>query len=202
MLSFCLEILFQHHLILSNLGLGNSRPINGVGAESNAAQEIPEVAAQRISSAASSIVVKSQPLLVPHETFQGIFVAGVASYTQMRSSQPLIAQLGRSIVTNCQMALHNVCDSWDASPWVMNLFERLSSRPQKVQLSSEREEGTDNLDLDSSMDLIDFSFGNGLDFGSPWSSNPMLSTLFDFPTDIGGYDYQNGPSSILDFMPG
>lgn len=198
MLASCLSILFDHHNILSHLGLSDN---SSSSLALDEAEQESQLAAQRISSLASSIVVKSQPLLVPHEVFQGIFVAGVAAYTQMRSPQPVIAQLGRSILSNGQMVLHNVCDAWDPAPWVMNLFERLSNNPTKPPTSTDGQTKVAPTNMTSGIDLIDFTFGNGLDYGmgSPWSSNPMLSTLFDFPTDVGGFDYQNGP--IMDFMP-
>ena len=198
MLASCLSILFDHHNILSHLGVSDDTTLQ----IPDGAEQVSQLAAQRISTLASSLVVKNQPLLVPHEVFQGIFVAGVAAYAQMRSPQPIIAQLGRSILTNGQMVLHNVCDAWDPSPWVMNLFERLSNRPAKTQAPATGDANMSITGIDSGIDLIDLTFGNGLDYGigSPWSSNPMLSTLFDFPTDVGGFDYQNG--QMVDFMPG
>lgn len=189
LLASCLSILFDHHLILANLGGPLSQP--------SAHDQHSDLAAQRISTLGSSIVVKSQALHVPHETFQGIFLAGVVSYTQMRSANSTIAQLGYSNLNNSKMVLHSVLEAWDPVPWITTLFERLSANLQKKQASDGGvvnqgdmamgpSSGLSWADANSAGDVLS---GQDVDLGicSPWQANPMLNALFDFSNDFSGF---------------
>ena len=197
LLASCLSILYDHHIILANLGSSDFNSMAGVnGNAANTPQRLQEASAQRISALFSSIVVKSQSLLMSHETFQGIFLAGVVSYTQMRSSQPMLSQIGRSTIDNCKMVLHNVYEAWDPSPWVIDLFDKLSTNLPKSPSSAGREARSSNADQLPIADFPDLANGFGFDFGSAWQSNPMLSSLFDFSADVANFDYQiDGPSA-------
>ena len=194
MLASCLSILFDHHLILANLRCSPSQASTGF-ASSNGFDQHSDMAAQRISTLGSSIVVKSQTLLVPHETFQGFFVAGVVSYTQMRSSVPTIAQLGYSNLNNSKMVLHSALESWDPVPWITTLFERLSANLQKKQDSTDGTEGggAGSTQVGAEGGTNDIFGSQEVDYGicSPWQSNPMLNALFDFSEDLAGFDFQS-----------
>jgi hypothetical protein len=191
LLATCLSILYNHHIILISLGSTDPQAVLGT--------DPSESAGQRISTAASSIVIKSQSLMIPHETFQGIFLAGVVSYTQMLKPNSTIAQLGYSNLNNAQMVLHSVLEAWDPVPWITTLFDRLSSNLQKKQQNGiESRDGI--LNGTDSAERHDSAFGSVLDgydidykLGSPWQSNPMLNALFEFPQDFGGFDFQNEP---------
>ena len=182
MLSAILSIVHEHNVILANLG--SQHP-----AESGIMQPDIDLATQRISAAGSSIVVKSQTLQVPHEVFHCIFTAGVACYEQIRSPQPTVAQLGRSTLNNCQMVLQSAINNWDASGWVMDLFEKLSNGLPRAMADVNQQRRDANEAM--GMEWIDFDAVTSMDLGvgSPWQSNPMLSALFDFPTEFGTLDH-------------
>ncbi|KAK1050967.1 hypothetical protein LTR33_014626 [Friedmanniomyces endolithicus] len=135
LLATCLSMVYDHHLMLASIGIASSAiatsngdgDVNPDGSMTTVQQPFAELAAQRVSSQASAIVMKSQSLLVPHETYQAVFLAGVVSYTSMRSSQTMLAQVGRLVVDNCRMVLHNVRDAWDAAPWIIILFDGLTN---------------------------------------------------------------------------
>jgi hypothetical protein len=189
LLATCLSILYNHHIILASLGSSDQLLVSaGSGA--------PESAGQRISIAASSIVVKSQSFMIPHETFQGIFLAGVVSYTQMLKPDSTVARLGYSNLNNAQMALHSALEAWDPVPWVTSLFDRLSSSLHKKQRSATAAQNavvpaTDpSGEWDSGVDSVFHEFDIGYGICSPWQSNPMLNALFEFPQDLGGFDFQ------------
>ena len=189
LLATCLSILYNHHIILASLGSSDQLLVSaGLG--------LPESAGQRISMAASSIVVKSQSSMIPHETFQGIFLAGVVSYTQMLKPDSTVARLGYSNLNNAQMALHSVLEAWDPVPWVTSLFDRLSSSLQKKQRSAVEARDAvvhiaDQSGLyDSGVDSAFHEFDMGYVICSPWQSNPMLNALFEFPQDLSGLDFQ------------
>ncbi|KAK5174817.1 uncharacterized protein LTR77_001900 [Saxophila tyrrhenica] len=174
-----LSMLHDHHLILAHLGSQQN--------DATGSAMVMEQAAQRISTVASSIVVRSQFLNYPHETFQALFLAGVASYTQLRSPQPTVAQLGRSTLSNCMMALRSVYDNWDAASWVMDLFEKLSTATPQAPSANGSSRSNNEV---QGLDWLDFDPNGNLDLGigSPWPSNPMLSALFDFPTEFGNIE--------------
>lgn len=199
LMASCLSVLFDHHLILANLGCSPSQTMTGF-ASNHGFDQHSDMAAQRISTIGSAIVVKSRALHVPHETFQGIFLAGVVSYTQMRSGNATLAQLGYSNLNNAKMVLHNVLEAWDPVPWITTLFERLSANLQKKQATlgdaaMGQAQGfypSDQGDLNDLFTLQDAEDG----ICSPWQANPMLNALFDFSEDFAGFDLQG------DALPG
>lgn len=153
-------------------------------------EEIASSAAQNIAAAACTVVTKSSFLLVPHEMFHGIFLAQAVFYTKLRSSNQLVAQLGRSALNNCQMVLHAICECWDPGPWIMQLFEGLSSRCLERRANS----GDQSSHAGVAVDPPGFSgvMGSTPEAGvfdsllrdDLWKSNPMLSSLFDMPPDL------------------
>ncbi|KAH6884461.1 fungal-specific transcription factor domain-containing protein [Thelonectria olida] len=151
--SWCLSILYDHHVILCMLGhlspdnhsrgmdAATSPPFQGrfgslsrvsPGAlrDGEGCASTIDSAAQRILSLACGIVRRSATLNLPHEAYPGLFLAEVVFYTQMKSSSPSRAQLGQSSMMMCQMAWHNISDAWDSAPWVMRLFDNLISNMQ------------------------------------------------------------------------
>ncbi|TKA70776.1 hypothetical protein B0A55_05467 [Friedmanniomyces simplex] len=191
LLATCLSMLYDHHLMLASLGISGSE-VAAAAADSGMSsdggmmtmqQPFAELAAQRVSTQASAIVMKSQSLLVPHVTYQSVFLAGVVSYTSMRSSQTMLAQVGRLVVDNCRMVLHNVREAWDAAPWIITLFDGLTNSLSALP----RQESSEQTPFVPGRTPI-FNFGSMVDvdegmmgFGMPasWQSNPMLSALFD-----------------------
>jgi len=186
LLATCLSMVYDHHLMLASIGIASSEiatsngdgGINPDGSIATIQQPFAELAAQRVSSQASAIVMKSQSLLVPHETYQAVFLAGVVSYTSMRSSQTMLAQVGRLVVDNCRMVLHNVRDAWDAAPWIITLFDGLTNSLNALP-RQESSAQTPMFGFGSMVDIDESMMG----FGMPasWQSNPMLSALFDTP---------------------
>jgi len=72
--------------------------------------------------------------LMPHEIFQGYFIAGIVLYRQIRQQQTLLAQLRRSALDNCQMILNDARESCDAAQWMMCIFDfLLSSTPELAE---------------------------------------------------------------------
>jgi hypothetical protein len=192
-LATCLSMIYDHHMMLANLGTtpADTGATSTVDLSRNSdnntgfAEAWPtfsaELAAQRISTSASSIVTRSQAFAIPHETYQAVFMAGVVSYVSMRSTQTTLSQLGRVILDNCRMILHHVRDAWDAAPWTMALFDGLTSSLGKpidhhadggITMPAVRTPTYGFIgDIDEAL--------SGYGFGGSWQSNPMLSALFD-----------------------
>lgn len=185
--SSCLSILYNHHLILSHLNrttdVSPRGDATGTGISRKASDEISHTAAQRISTLACKIVTKSDVLLMPHELFHGIFLAEVVFYTQMKSPQSMIAQLGRSSLANCQMVLHESRESWDPSPWIMQLFDNLS-RGAAEGVHDEIDLLPGAADITGAVPNVLDATGltSGYDL---WQSNSMLATLFEMPLESG-----------------
>ncbi|OQO01063.1 hypothetical protein B0A48_13306 [Cryoendolithus antarcticus] len=191
LLATCLSMMYDHHLMLASLGVSGSEVAAG-GSHTNGVQlPFAELAAQRVSTQASAIIMKNQSLMVPHETYQPVFVAGVVSYMSMRSSQTTQSQLGRFVVDNCRMVLHSVRDAWDAAPWIITLFDGLTisvnaSRAQEHGEAHTMDMGRTPGDLSAFMGDLDEST---MGFGMPasWQSNPMFSALFDVSQPMDGF---------------
>ncbi|KAK4574445.1 hypothetical protein LTR86_001286 [Recurvomyces mirabilis] len=186
----CLSMLYDHHMMLACLGRSGSEVaasrLNGsdVGEGGPIAAAWPfstDLAAQRISTHASSIITKSQALRIPHETYQAVFLAGIVSYVSMRNPNIAAAQLGRVILDNCNMVLHTVREAWDASPWVTALFDGLMaglSNDPGLQHVGHGGVYVTGQNPAFSFDDIGASL-SGYGMGVSWQSNPMLSALFD-----------------------
>ncbi|KAF2096104.1 hypothetical protein NA57DRAFT_78876 [Rhizodiscina lignyota] len=196
--SSSLSIQYNHHLILAHLGrvdlnsnIGTSETGSVV---SKSDQHIPEIAAQRISSLACTIITKANPLIMPHETFQGIFLAQVVFYTQMKSPQTLMAQLGRTALVSCQMAWADIREAWDPAPWIMKLFDNLvSNLNQESSLDSEVDITMNSfhaLEHPTAVSLLDPNAVAGYEMS--WSTHPMLSTFFD-----DGSAFQTPPDFVM-----
>ncbi|CAG7935925.1 unnamed protein product [Penicillium olsonii] len=186
--SISLFVQYNHHLIL--IYIGHPPDENICPRMEREREEITNSAAQTISAAACSIVTKSSFLSVPHEMFHGIFLAQAVFYTKLKSSNQLMAQLGRSALNNCQMVLHTVSDCWDPGPWIMQLFEGLSAR--RLDRESGSQEQSSHATMTVETPWLNGVMGstpeagvfNGLLRDDAWKNNPMLSSLFENPPDI------------------
>ena len=194
--STCLAIVYNHHLILTHL----ERPsTNGPVAAMSAGgypplyQHVLESAAQRISELASRMVTRSYALLMPHEAFQGLFIAEVIFYTQMKSTQPIVAQLGRMSLGSCQMVLHDAKEAWDPAPWVMKLFDNLIANLKEELPTQERDLLADPFGGVLGGDMQNMTFDPTF-FDMPTGGDMFPSTDYPFLTDyLGGLE---GPGSL------
>ncbi len=189
-LATTLSILYNHHLILAHLGQPTTTTMAALGSAAKV-QRIPEAAAQRIAAVACSIVTRSQVLLMPHESFHGLFLAEVVFYTQMKNPDPMMAQLGRAALDNCQMVLHDAREAWDPAPWVMNLFNNLIRNLKEDSPNSEIDLLADPFgegcpSMDGGITAVRGAGQDGGDF-DPWQANPLLSNLFDLSYDSNGF---------------
>lgn len=187
-LASSLRVLYNHHMIMANLNAspeGTMRPsFSGAYPNQSLSEETCIIAAQQIASTACSVVIKSDILSAPHELLHGIFIAAVTFYMQTKSPSVMNAQSGRSGLSNCQMVLHESRGSWDPSPWILQLLDKMLGASQPSQGKRQDElamnGATDFITPISGLDPNAFD-GNGLlptDFDF-WQSHPVLGDLFD-----------------------
>ena len=105
----------------------------------------------------------------------------------------MTASLGRSALTNCKMALHVHRETWDASTWITQLFDKALSH--SVARSDELPNAARNSQSHHNLDILDTS-GLFLDGMEGWPNHLFLGDLFDPSTNtatieppILGYDY-------------
>lgn len=187
-LASSLRVLYNHHMIMANLNAppeGTMRPsFSGTYPNQTFAEETCIIAAQQIASTACSVVLKSDILSAPHELLHGIFIAAVTFYMQTKSPSVMNAQSGRSGLSNCQMVLHESRGSWDPSPWILQLLDKMLGASQPSQAKRQ-----DELAMTGSTDFTAPISGLGprafdgndllpTDFDF-WQSHPVLGDLFD-----------------------
>lgn len=103
----------------------------------------------------------------------------------------MVAQLGRAALNSCQMVLHKSRESWDPSPWVMQLFDNLSKGPTDAE-NEERESPNvmTQIAMGAMPGILD---SEEMNFGyDPWQTHPMLSNLFELPFDPGMQPQMDG----------
>ena len=195
----CLCIQYNHHVILTHMGTLTSDRTNSNGASpATNVRHIPDAAAHRISTLSCSIVTRSQVQLMSHEAFQGLFLAMVVFYTQMKSSQTMLAQLGRSALSSCQLVLHDAREAWDPSPWILKLFDNLTSNLEKEAPNLEMDVLADPFGDDYNfgsnvMNLFDGSSSVGLDL-DPWHSDTTLGNLFGMSNETNPFQIPDYPA--------
>lgn len=174
-----LRILYNHNVILSHIKPESvTSDNNPLSPSSWLGDEVASLSAQQIASLACAMVTASEELVPPHELFHGLFMACVVFFVQSRSSNPMTASLGRSALTNCKMALHVHRETWDASSWVTQLFDKalahpVASRDALVSDATANEEANFN-----NLDILDTS-GLYLDGMEGWPNHLFLGDLFD-----------------------
>jgi hypothetical protein len=195
-----LRVLYNHHMIMANLNAppeGTMRPsFSGAYPNQSLAEETCIIAAQQIASTACSVVIKSDILSAPHELLHGIFIAAVTFYMQTKSPSAMNAQSGRSGLSNCQMVLHESRGSWDPSPWILQLLDKMLGAPHTSQAKRQ-----DQLPMGSAADFI--TPISGIDPGT-FDGNGLLPTDFDFwqSHPVLGDLFENGPQmSMLPMTP-
>jgi len=184
-----LRILYHHNMILAHVNGPldvepniSHRPCS----QGSIREEVISDSAQQIASASCDVVITSDGLLPPHELFHGLFVAAVVFYMQTNSHNPMAARSGMSGLTNCKMALHAVRDTWDASPWISQLFDKAlclsfaqhrSAAGECVDsINSEAETGSNDM---AAFDLDAYSLP---DYGG-WAGHLSLGNFFDLSLD-------------------
>ena len=141
--STSLKIIFYHHLIFIHL----SKPLSETGDMPLSDQldgltppKVAETAARMISSTAFGLMMHSMVGKMPHEVFPGFFVAGIVFYRQLQQPQNLLASLGRSALDNCQLVMNEAKERWDASQWVLRIFEFLLLETQQAEANESEQE--------------------------------------------------------------
>ncbi|RAK81232.1 uncharacterized protein BO72DRAFT_338854, partial [Aspergillus fijiensis CBS 313.89] len=124
--SMALSVQYNHHLIL--IYLGHMRGEDPRRRDQREVDDIIDTAADHITTVMCMLVTKGALLSVPHELYHGIFLAQAAFYERMRSSNKMVARLGRTAHNSCQMVLKTVSEFWDCGTFILQLFENLSSR--------------------------------------------------------------------------
>jgi hypothetical protein len=178
-----LRILYNHNVILSHIKPEPAADdVNPLSPSSWLGDEFASLSAQQIASLACAMVTNSEELVPPHELFHGLFMACVVFFVQSRSSNPMTATLGRSALTNCKMALHVHRETWDASSWVIQLFDKALARPVASRDSPANGPTISQAADSNHLDILDTS-GLYLDGMEGWSNHLFLGDLFDPSTN-------------------
>jgi hypothetical protein len=83
------------------------------------------------------------------------------------------------------MVLHESRESWDPSPWVMQLFDNLLRGAADAD-AVDMESSPTGMGDDAMGAMPGFMDGEEMNFGyDPWQTHPMLSNLFEMPFDPG-----------------
>lgn len=174
-----LRIQYNHNVILSHIKPEPAAGVvNPLSPSSWLGDELASLSAQQISSLACAMVTASEELVPPHELFHGLFMACVVFFVQSRSSNPMTASLGRSALTNCKMALHVHRETWDASSWVTQLFDKALVRPVIIRDPPVSEASLDQEAPSNNPEILDTS-GLYLDGMEGWPNHLFLGDLFD-----------------------
>lgn len=157
-----LKILYHYHILSIHLkwpGLETSPPHD----PNLLAAGIPSasVSAHVLSSMGSTLVTKRIISQLPTEVFTGFFMAGIVFYRQLRQANPLVSELARASLNNCQLLLHEVREIFDPTRWVIRIFDFLlsntadgdASNHAKSPLGDESQDITGMGGVDSSIDL-------------------------------------------------
>lgn len=191
-----LKLLYHKHIILLHLGRAGVSVLSLPQYTTETSATIAEASAQVIASSASALVTRRMVYKLPHEVFTGFFVAGIIFYRQLRRPEPLVAQMARASLDNCQMLLNEVRDSWDPAHWALRIFDFLLSSSNGYVGNSDQvrqaPDGASPTQIMTSDGLLDGSaaFGN-TDFSmfsqaagqqDPWMSFDMnmADNLSDF----------------------
>ena len=188
-----LKLLYHKHIILLHLGRAGVSVLSLPQYTTETSATIAEASAQVIASSASALVTRRMVYKLPHEVFTGFFVAGIIFYRQLRRPEPLVAQMARASLDNCQMLLNEVRDSWDPAHWALRIFDFLLSNwnvdAEQARQAAERPSPTQAmtvegmLDGSSSFGNTDFSmFAQGAGQQDPWMpfDMSMADNLNDF----------------------
>lgn len=193
-----LRILYSHNVILSHIkpesAAENSNPVSP---SSWLGDEVASLSAQQIASLACAMITASEELVPPHELFHGLFMACVVFFVQSRSSDPMTASLGRSALTNCKMALHVHRETWDASSWVAQLFDKALAHPVASKDLPASDPTMNQCTTFNSLDILDTS-GLYLDGMEGWPNHLFLGDLFD-PSSTAVPLTPSVPGSVLNF---
>ncbi|KNG45729.1 transcriptional regulatory protein amdr [Stemphylium lycopersici] len=183
---YTLCILYNHNIILTYI----NRPVDPlmtspeeISAQGSLAEEMLTNAAHQIASNSCSIVTDDEGLLPPHELFHGLFIASVVFYMQTKSRDPMTARLGLSGLTNCKMALYATRETWDASPWISQLFDKVLRIPNDDSRPPAEENDNNNMGQEVPIGPLDISSFDLNGFSMPgydgWSNHLFLGNLFD-----------------------
>ena len=126
-----LKLLYHHHILSIHLKWPD-RQIQGASPQydpSLTANGIPsaDLSAHIISSMGSTLVTKRIISQFPTEVFTGFFMAGIVFYRQLRQANPLVSDMARASLNNCQLLLHEVREIFDPTRWVIRIFDFLLS---------------------------------------------------------------------------
>ncbi|KAJ5345708.1 hypothetical protein N7452_003712 [Penicillium brevicompactum] len=140
--------------------------------------------AQEVALVACSVVTRSAILFAPHELFHGVFMAAAVFYKQTKSANKMVAQLGVSGLTNCKLVFQASRETWDPSPWFMQLLDKgiFTSHSSSAGKHRPPNGTTENLQDATGVGSVDTSMNAFLAFGNDmWQDSSLLGSLFDMP---------------------